>query len=286
MPDLLHSLTDTFRRFDLRSLLDIVLIAGVIYWLLLWLRGTTAMSLLRGVAIVAAVGLALGNLFDLTVVNWLLRNSLTALLVAIPIIFQPELRRALERVGRTRMHSLRGRFSREGLHAAVTTAARQCSELRRGALIVLERETGLQDYVDTGVRLDALPSIPLLMSIFYLNSPLHDGAVIVREGRIMAAGCTLPLSEPDARSSLGTRHRAALGISERTDARAVVVSEESGDISLALNGRLLGPLDPLQLQDLLDEDRDGGAGSPAEAAAGADRKAAEHPATAEAVIPR
>lgn len=252
MAEFLRSSTTTLLRFDLSSLLDVLLISAVIYWLLVWLRGTSAMSLLRGVAIVVAAAIALGNLFDLTVVNWLLRNSLTAVLVAIPIIFQPELRRALERVGRTGMRSWRGRVAREGLHAVVATAARQCSELRHGALIVLERETGLEDYVDTGLRLEAIPSVPLLASIFYINSPLHDGAVILRQGKIAAAGCTLPLAEPDARAPLGTRHRAALGISERTDAMAVVVSEETGEVSLATNGRLLRGIDRDKLVQMLD----------------------------------
>jgi diadenylate cyclase len=254
VPELLRSSADTLQRFDLRAVLDITLIAAVVYWLLLWLRGTSAMSLLRGVAIVAAVCLALGNLFDLTVVNWLLRNSFTALLVAIPIIFQPELRRALERVGRTRMRTWRSRAPQEGLPTAITESARQCSDLRHGALVVLEGETGLQDYVDTGVRLDALPSAALIVAIFYANSPLHDGAVVIREGRIAAAHCTLPLAEVAEGTHLGTRHRAALGISERTDAIAVVVSEETGEISLASNGRLLRPLDPARLLGFLEGD--------------------------------
>jgi diadenylate cyclase len=276
--EILRSSTDTLHRLDLRALLDITLIAAVIYWLLLWLRGTSAMSLLRGVAIVAAVCLALGNLFDLTVVNWLLRNSLTALLVAIPIIFQPELRRALERVGRAGMRTWRSRAPQEGLPTAVTESARQCSELRHGALVVLEGETGLQDYVATGVPLDAVPSAALLVAIFYANSPLHDGAVIVREGRIAAAHCTLPLAEAADGMHLGTRHRAALGISERTDAIAVVVSEETGEISLASNGRLLRPLDPARLLGFLE----GESGSVALTQPVAD---SPEPRVAEAAIP-
>jgi len=249
--DVLGASLDIIRRIDLRALLDIALIAGAIYSVLLWLRGTSAMSLIRGVAIVAAVALVLGDLLNLTVVNWLLRNSLTALLVSIPIIFQPELRRALERVGRTGMRTWRGRLPADGVHTTLAAAARQCSNLHFGALIVLERETGLQDYVDTGVRVDALPSVPLLTSIFFVNSPLHDGAVIVRDARIAAAGCTLPLSEPNASAALGTRHRAALGISERTDAVVIVVSEETGEISLASNGKLVRRIDPQRVADYL-----------------------------------
>ena len=252
MPNLLHALLDTFRRLDGSSILDILLITAAIYWLLLWLRGTSAMSLLRGVAIVAAVGAALGGLFNLTVVNWLLRNSLTALLVAIPIIFQPEIRRALERVGRTGIHTWRGRAPAAGPNQVISVAARELAAARHGALIVLEAETGLEDYVASGVRIDALPSVPLLLSIFYVNSAMHDGAVIIREGRVAAASCTLPLGEHAGEGHLGTRHRAAIGISERTDALAVVVSEETGEISLASNGRLLRPLDAARLAALLD----------------------------------
>jgi len=250
--DVFGASMEIVRRLDFRAVLDIALIAAAIYSVLLWLRGTSAMALIRGIAIVAAVALVLGDLLNLTVVNWLLRNSLTALLVAVPIIFQPELRRALERVGRTGMRSWRGRLPAEGVHTTLAAAARQCSDLHFGALIVLERETGLQDYVDTGVRIDALPTVPLLTSIFFLNSPLHDGAVIVRDARIAAAGCTLPLAEPDASSALGTRHRAALGISERTDAVVIVVSEETGEISLASNGKLLRRIPPQQLAAHLD----------------------------------
>jgi diadenylate cyclase len=240
----LQPFADTFQRIGVRDILDIALIAAIICWLLVWLRGTSAMSLLRGVAIVAALALVLGNLFDLTVVNWLLRNSLTGLLIAIPIIFQPEIRRALERVGRTGIRSWRGRATEEGLDAVIATASGECARLHQGALIILEGETGLQEYAASGVRLDALPSVPLLLSIFYSNSPLHDGAVIIREGKIAAASCMLPLSESAVSYATGTRHRAALGISERTDALAVVVSEETGEISLGFNGRLSRLADP------------------------------------------
>jgi uncharacterized protein (TIGR00159 family) len=243
LPDL-QPFAETFQRIGVRDVLDIALIAAIICWLLVWLRGTSAMSLLRGVAIVAALAILLGNLFDLTVVNWLLRNSLIPLLIAIPIIFQPEIRRALERVGRTGIRTWRGRVSDEGLNAVVATSAQECSRLHQGALIILEGETGLQEYAASGVRLDAMPSVPILLSVFYANSPLHDGAVIIREGRIAAASCMLPLSESAVSYAIGTRHRAALGISERADALAIVVSEETGEISIAVNGRLTRLSDP------------------------------------------
>jgi diadenylate cyclase len=257
VPDALRSIVDSFQHIGLRDLLDIALIAAVIYWLLLWLRGTSAMSLLRGVAIVAALAVVLGNLFDLTVVNWLLRNSLTALLVAVPIVFQPEIRRALERVGRTGIRSWRGRVPVQGVQEVVVSVAQRCAQIRLGLLIILEGETGLEDYVSSGVRLDALPSVPLLFSIFNLNSPLHDGAVIIREGRIAAASCMLPLSESAMSYAVGTRHRAALGISERSDALVVVVSEETGEISVAHNGRLTRPVSAAALPALIQGARQG-----------------------------
>jgi diadenylate cyclase len=286
MPNLLQNLLDTFHRLDARSVLDILLIAGAIYWLLLWLRGTSAMSLLRGVAIVAAAGAALGGLFNLTVVNWLLRNSLTALLVAIPIIFQPEIRRALERVGRTGMHSWRGRTPAAGVNQIIATAARELAAIRHGALIVLEAETGLEDYVATGVRLDAALSVPLLLSIFYVNSSMHDGAVIIREGRVAAASCTLPLGEHAGEGHLGTRHRAGIGISERTDALAVVVSEETGEISLASNGRLLRPLDAGRLAALLDSLGDASIRTPDFAPIPIDRSVTREDAPGDAAVIR
>jgi diadenylate cyclase len=242
VPDLLSPISSALERLGPGDVLTILLIAGVIYWLLLWLRGTSAMSLLRGVAIVAALGLIAGNLFHLAVVDWLLANSFTALLVAIPVIFQPEIRRALERVGRTGVHTWRSRETSDGVEAVLLSVVQRCSEARQGALIILERETGLEDYVASGVRIDALPSAPLLLSIFFANAPLHDGAVILRGGRIAAASCMLPLSESTVSYTIGTRHRAALGISERTDALAIVVSEETGEISVASNGRLVRPV--------------------------------------------
>lgn len=247
MLDLLRSLRDTFGQLDARNVLDILLITAVVYWLLLWLRGTSGMSLLRGLAIVAAAGALLGWLFNLTVVDWLLRNSLTALLVAVPIIFQPEIRRTLERVGRTGIHRWRGLATPEAVNELVADAALELSRTGHGALIVLEGETGLEDYVATGIRLDALPSLPLLLSIFSAHSAIHDGAIIIREGRIASASCTLPLAEVMTHLHLGTRHRAALGISERTDGTAIVVSEESGSISLATDGRLFGPFNRAEL---------------------------------------
>lgn len=251
MPEPVRAFLGTLRQIDIRSIVDIVLLTAIIWWMLLLVRGTTAMSLLRGAAIVLIGAFALANTFDLTVLNWLLRNSLTGVLLAIPIIFQPEIRRALERVGRTGLHAVRARNGYDALIEVLADASGELAARRHGALIVIERETGLQDYINTGRRLDAELSAELLEGIFFRNSPLHDGAVIVRADRLVAAACTLPLSDAPLPPHYGTRHRAAIGITERTDAVSVVVSEESGDIGVAADGRLVPQADERQLRRML-----------------------------------
>jgi len=188
---------------------------------------------------------------DLTVLDWLLRNSLPAVLIAIPIIFQQEIRRFLERVGRTGRWPWPGRGLYEGVVDTVADASLSLAGKRHGAIIVIERDTGLEEYMDTGVKLDAASSAPLLESIFYPNSALHDGAVVLRENRVIAAGCTLPISDRVEREAQGLRHRAALGLAERTDGVAVVVSEETGSIAVAANGRMISNLDGPRLRGIL-----------------------------------
>jgi len=251
MEGLLDFLRENLGRLEARSVVDIILIAAVIYWVLLIIRGTTAMSVLRGAAIVLIVAFALARVLDLPVLRFLLRNSLIGLLIAIPIIFQPELRRALERLGRTGRRAWSGRPGYDVIIDTIAEAAGNLSQRRHGALLVLERETGLEDYIDTGVRVDAAPSAELLEGMFFPNSPLHDGAVILRENRVVAAACTLPLAEDSRRGQMGTRHRAALGITESTDAVSVVVSEETGEICVASNGRMLQRLDRTRLRPTL-----------------------------------
>jgi len=251
MGGFINRVEDALGEFGPASVIDILIIAGIIYLVLLLMRGTTAVYLARGIVILLAVAFALVRVFELTVLEWLVRNSFPALLIAIPIIFQPEIRRFLARVGRT------GRLGRalfpayDSVLEAVIEATENLSERRHGALIVLERETGLEDYAETGVRLDATPSVGLLEGLFYPNSPLHDGALILRGDRVVAAACTLPLSDRVDRGRIGTRHRAALGISERTDAVAVVVSEERGDISVAADGRMISRLEKPRLSAIL-----------------------------------
>ena len=252
MSDLLDSVRNNFQQFDASSAIDIAIISLIFFWVLMLLRGTTAMAVMRGAFILLIAAFLLGRVFDLRVLNFMLRNSFTGLLIALPIIFQPELRRALERVGRTGARAFGASSSNPGTLEAVREASLDMGRQHIGALIVIERETGLQDYIETGIPVDALPSPELLEGIFFPNSPLHDGAVIVRGNRVVAAGVTLPLSDNTLPGELGTRHRAGLGITERTDAVSVVVSEETGRISIAAEGRMHTRLDEPRLRALLD----------------------------------
>lgn len=238
--------------------LDIAIVALIFFWLLGVIRGTRAVQLLRGTGILLALSLLLGSLLPLETLRWLLQNVIQpALLVAIPVLFQPELRRALEGLGRT--NDLFGRpFGRANRFELIETvngvarAAQQLSQQGVGALMVIERETGLQEYADRGVILESRLAVPLLLNIFYPNSPLHDMAVIVRNNRILAANVVLPLSEDvGGPRRYGTRHRAAKGISEQSDAIAVVVSEETGAISVVTDGRMVSYLNEARLRNML-----------------------------------
>lgn len=234
------------------TVVDILLVALVFYSILRLFRGTQAVSVLRGLLVVVLVALLAAS--RLTAFNWLLRNSLPVILVAIPVIFQPELRRALERLGRSA--PILGRTGRETMGQRVIyeiiRAVEVLSRERTGALIVLEGDTGLEEYMESGQRLEAQVSARLLTTLFFPGTSLHDGAVIIRGDRVLAAACILPLT---ARSlsdgSLGTRHRAAVGITEQSDALAIVVSEESGIVSAARNGRIARQLDEQRLRRVL-----------------------------------
>lgn len=246
-----------FTRLDLRAIIDILAVALIFYWVLWVAQGTRATQLIRGLIILVVVVVTVANVFDLTALRWLLGKAFPALIIAIPVVFQPELRRALEQIGHTGTW-LRPPFSPqaetvlENTVEEISRASAQLARHRYGALIVIERDTGLQDYVDRGVPLDATLTRQLLINIFYPNSPLHDGAVIVRQDRILAASAVLPLSDNVATGGqLGTRHRAGMGITEESDAIAVIVSEETGQISVAHNGRLYRNLDPERLRKVL-----------------------------------
>lgn len=242
-------------RLDARAALDIAIVSAIIFMLLGVAQGTRSALIIRGLIIVAFAMWLLSRAFELTAVGFLLRNLLPALILAIPIVFQPELRRVLEQIGHTGGW-LRTPFpSSDDADARATVneiarAAAQLSRSRTGALMVLERETGLQDYIDRGVPLDAKVTANLLVSIFHSKSPLHDGAAIIRGDRVMAATVVLPLTENlGLDNRLGTRHRAAIGITEESDAISVVVSEETGRISVAYSsGRLIENLDQERLR--------------------------------------
>jgi len=237
-----------------RSMVDILVVGLIVYWLLTLIQGTTANMVVRGIVTLLIVVTILAWALNLTMLNWLLRNSIPALIVVIPILFQPELRRALEQIGRAGGLIPHSPTLTASAHVidVVSIAARRLSERRWGALIVLERETRLGEYVSTGVPIDGTLSVELMLNVFFPNSPLHDGAVIVQGERLGAAGTVLPLAEIHASPiHYGTRHRAAIGISEVSDALAVVVSEETGRISIANNGHLVSNLDEEKLRKVL-----------------------------------
>ena len=243
------------QRLDRVDALDILLVAFIFFWILYLVRGTRAVPLLRGVIFLIIVVTLLSGLVRLRAFAWLTQKTLPALLVAIPVIFQQELRRALERVGRAGTLFGRSTGNQDILERALSAIAQACyslSERRHGALIVLERETGLQEFVDSGVALDAVITSDLLLTIFDPHTMLHDGAVIVRRGRVVAAACVLPLTTAFlADRQLGLRHRAAIGATEESDAVAIVVSEERGSISIAHNGRIIRNLDAKRLETVL-----------------------------------
>lgn len=255
MTELLTEIVFIFQRLDWLGVVDILLVTAVFFSLFVLMRGTQAVVLLRGVVLLIMAVALLSGVFRLRAFAWLLRNTLPALLLAIPVIFQPEIRRALERLGRaSALFNLGAReAASEPVIEAICAASQRLAEKRYGALIVIEREAGLQEYVDTGIRLDSLVSVELLMQIFVKDTPLHDGAVIIRHDRVISAACVLPLSTTAdlTHQPLGLRHRAALGISETSDAVAVVVSEQTGMISVTHNGKMIRRLDTARLQNIL-----------------------------------
>ena len=229
------------------NVVDVLIVGFLLYWLWLLIRRTRAVQLVKGL-LVLLVAKAVSSKLGLQAVSWLLNQAITALIVALPVLFQPELRRALESIGRGRVFAASPFRSPEYQASRVVEELVRAVEMlrreRMGALVVVERRTGLEEYVAAGVRLDAVLSAELLFNIFVPRTPLHDGAVIIRGDRIAAAGCFLPLAEASRTGlELGTRHRAAIAISEQSDAAAIVVSEETGRVSLALEGVLLGDLD-------------------------------------------
>lgn len=258
--DLINNLVFTFERLDWLGLIDLLLVTVIVFAILRWLRDTHALVLLRGVfLLIALIGL-LTSLEVLPAFSWLMRTTLPALLLAIPVIFAPEIRRALERLGRAGniLNGGRGTTAKtiqDTINAVVSASAR-LSDRHHGALIILQQMDNLQEYIQTGVRLDSRVTPELLLQVFYPNTPLHDGAVIIAGSTLAAASCALPLSASGVLGStpdrqMGLRHRAALGISEVSDAIAVVVSEETGSISVVHAGRMIRRLDSSRLENIL-----------------------------------
>jgi diadenylate cyclase len=249
----LYYYIDRFSRNSVINLVDLALVTTLIYAILVLVRGTRAVQLLRGLIVLALLFLLLSSFVELPAFQWLVSNTLPVLLLAFPVIFQPELRRALEQLGRAgRYFRLFRRNHESPIIIAIAGACLRLSQRRHGALIVIEQDTGLQEYVDTGIILNAEPSSELLLTIFNKTTELHDGAIIVRGEKIVAAACVMPLSTRSLSDrQMGLRHRAALGISEVSDAVVVVVSEETGQISIAHNSRILPRQDPSRIDVIL-----------------------------------
>jgi diadenylate cyclase len=243
-------------NLNLSAVIDILLVALLFFAASFFIRGTQSVALVRGMAIVVGAMIIVSNAFNLLALRWLTTNGLTVLAVAIPVIFQPELRRLFERLGRAGFFV--GRQPHESQRARIIDdicqAAERLSERRHGALIVLERNSSLEEYIRTGVRMDCEVSPQVLLTVFWPKTELHDGAAIIDDaGRIAAAAAVLPLSSARTLTTpkLGTRHRAALGMSEVSDAICVVVSEETGRISITNGGRLIPRLDAKRLRTIL-----------------------------------
>jgi diadenylate cyclase len=256
--EFIDNLLFIFERFTWESLLDIGLVTLIFFILLMFLRNSQAIVLIRGIILLIIVISLITSLFNLPAFSFLVSAALPTLLLAVPVVFAPEIRRALERLGRASdlLPNTRTRGQTLDTISAVVHAAERLSTRRHGALIVLQRYDSLQEYVETGVMIDAQVTPEILLQIFYPNTPLHDGAVILSGERLVAAACVMPLSASGVLNlsidrKMGLRHRAALGSSEVSDSVAVVVSEETGSISIATGGRMIHRLDSRRLEGVL-----------------------------------
>ena len=229
------------RTIGILDVIDTGLVAFFLYRIYIMLKNTRAAALVKGLMVLAAL-VIVSKWLNLHVINWILEKAMTMMMVALPVVFQPELRRALEQIGRGRLFRKRIELDEAELNdmiEAVANAVIIMGQRKVGALIVFERAVGLEERIETGVKIDGLVTDSLLLNIFEKDTPLHDGAVIIRGNRIIAASCLLPLTDARGLSQeLGTRHRAAIGISEQSDALVVVVSEETGTVSVTRNGEI------------------------------------------------
>ena len=265
MANFLNNILYIFERLNWLSVLDILLVTLIFYAVLYSLRDTQAMVLLRGVIFLIVMLVLFTTLVELPAFSWLVQNSLPALLLSIPVIFAPEIRRALERLGRagasftmslTTPAILASDMDTQKTLNAIVEAAARLSARQHGALIVIQRQDSLEEYIETGVQMRAHVTPELLLQIFYPDTPLHDGAVIIANGRMVAAACVMPLSASGILNrtperQMGLRHRAALGVSEVSDAVSIVVSEQSGSIAISHAGRMIRRIDPDRLGKIL-----------------------------------
>lgn len=251
----MREVLDLFMNINIRDIIDMVIVAFVFYKLYMLIRQTRAEQLIKGI-LVLLIATQVSGWLQFHVINWILRNTMTVGLIALLIVFQPELRRALEYIGRTKFltKSIID-IEEEEIRNTVGELVKAVDFLSRqkiGALIIIEKETGLSEVVETGTQINGSISSELLINTFIPNTPLHDGAVVIRKGQILAAACLLPLTDnPNISRALGTRHRAGIGITEKSDSMAIIVSEETGDISVAENGKIKRFLDAEKLSQIL-----------------------------------
>jgi diadenylate cyclase len=261
--EVLSNILFTFQRLDWLSVLDLTLVTAIFFVIFKLIRGTQAVVLLRGILFVIVLLLLMTSLFDLPAFSWLVQAAMPALFLSIPVIFAPEIRRGLERLGRVGFAGIFGRSANRLAHDLQNTiheiaiAAGQLADRKHGALIVLQRKDSLDEQIQTGVRMDADVTEELLLQIFYPKTPLHDGAAIVVDNRIVASACVLPLSTSSEvlnkmrDRQMGLRHRAGIGVTEVSDAVAVIVSEQTGQIAVTHTGRMLHRLDVERLESVL-----------------------------------
>jgi len=247
---------NTVKNIRITDVIDIVVVSFIFYKGYMLIKETRAEQLLKGILLILLINvISSPSMLNLTMLSWILNNTITVGIISAVIIFQPEIRRALEHIGRSAFvdrHILEDEEVREKVITEIVNAVENLSKSKTGALIIIEQQTGLGDIVSTGTKIEAVVSAALLENIFVVNTPLHDGATVIRNDRIQASGCFLPLTNrDDMNKQLGTRHRAAVGVSENSDALTIVVSEETGTISLAVNGRLTRNYDKNKLKDIL-----------------------------------
>jgi len=246
----MNNLNTLFQSFRLADIFDILIVAFITYQLLLLIREVRANRIVLGFAVLFLVSV-LATQFHLLTLDWLLSSLGPFLLIAFVVIFQPDLRRLISQIGRGGLWG--GVFQGDAvLFKTISASMQSLVKSRRGAIIVVERQDNLQSIIDSGTKLEAEATVELLVTLFVPHSPLHDGAVVIRNGKIAAAGCILPLSQnPNLSKSYGTRHRAAVGMTEETDALAVVVSEENHTISFAMAGKMTPEIDAETLEEML-----------------------------------